>query len=228
LRKLGEIKDTPEVQPTNPHKDQGGRKDRVYTQAIQEVPELGERITQTLRSLSEHRIPMPITHVTSRTVRYEDGTEVSTGYIENIQANGFRPRDTNVGAFIERGNSVRIGSPEYFAANPHKFLRSIAEIISHYKHHGIRTNKPSLGEAKDQGVGLPTMLVIDTRGVQLLKGTDYDDHFRLHNQVPASNIVGAIDLDGKTSSNIDDVKIVANEVIESLNSHFLQENEHSA
>src|SRR4051794_20320785 len=90
LSKLDEVREIPDAHPISLHKDRAGRKDRIYIQALQESPELGERITQTLRGLSEHTIPMPIAHITSRAVRREDGTEVSTGYIENIHENGFR------------------------------------------------------------------------------------------------------------------------------------------
>lgn len=223
LRKLSYITKRPDIRTESLKKDRTPRKDKLYVQALEESPKLGEQIRQALRRLAEKGIPMPIVHVTSRAVHHVDGTEISTGYIENIQKNGFRPRDTNVAAFTERGNSVRIGSPDYFLSNPHKLLRDMAEIISHYQYHGIRTNKTSLGKIKDQGVGIPTMLVIDTRGVQLLKGTDYDDHFRLYNQVPASNIMGAIDLDGKNSSDISDIKTVTREFVDRIDSFLHQE-----
>lgn len=194
---------TPEISFT------GNLKDLPYMRALEKDPTLLESIQSTCHQLQNSNIPMPVVHITTEVIKHPDGSETATGYVDNIRQQGFRPRDTNVAAFVERGNSVRIGQPEYFSENPHRLLRDVSDVLTRYKHHGVRTNKTTLQDMRDQGKGIPTMLVIDTRGVQLTKGTDYDDHFRFYNAVPGENILGSISLEGKQSSNIDDVKEIA-------------------
>ncbi len=212
--KLATITSNEQVVP-----DRGPRqskKDAPYVAVLKDNPTLTEDINSTMQRLIEKGIPMPVIHITAEKMRLADGTEVSTGYRESIDTQGFRPRDTNVAAFVERGNSVHLANPQYFLRHPYKLLRNIAEVVEHYKHHGSRTNKASLGENREQGRGLPAMMIIDSRGVQLLKGTDYDDHFILHNPVPATNILGSISLDGRNTHNTQDLKAITEEFLESI------------
>ncbi len=212
-----------DYEPPADHTDVPGKitlKDRPYADLLHSQPELAAAITDTMQRIAEHDIEVPIFHITSRAIRYPDGSEQSTGYLENIAQNGLRARDTNVAALVERGDTTHIASPEYFAQNPHKLLRSMAESLGHYSHHGSRTNKASLGGMREAGVGTPTMLVIDATDVPLVPGTDYDDHFMLGETVPASKIMGYVDLAGRKPINPEDVAAVTYDYLDAINDHI--------
>lgn len=209
LQKLSSSLPEASERPTSPQGDRVSLKDAPYLDILQKQPELAETIGDTMDRLTQAGLEVPVFHVTSRAIRFPDGSEQSTGYLENISQNGFRARDTNVAAFMERSVSARIADPGYFADNPHKFLRAMAESMGRYVHHGSRTNKQTLDKHRDAGVGLPTMVVIDASGVPLVPGSDYDDHFMLGEVVPSSRIIGNIDLTGRKPINLDDVTVVA-------------------
>lgn len=186
-------------------------KDKHYLDLLKSDPELEGQIADAMTKLDEHGLSVPVFHITSRAVRLPDGGESSTGYLENIAQNGLRANDTNVAALMERGPDAHIAPPSYFKNHPHKFLRAIATSLQHYGHHGSRTNKASLDDRRDQGKGVPVMLVIDPTDVLLIPGTDYDDHFMLGEPVDSSRIIGAIELSGRRPIDPNDVAQVAKE-----------------
>lgn len=200
----------PEVQESDsPQEDENiSLKDAPYREVLETHPELERTIASTMDTLARAGLPVPVFHVTSRAIRFPDGSEVSSGYLESIARSGFRARDTNVAALMERDASARIADPNYFAHNPHKFLRAMAESLSRYAHHGSRTNKETLGEYREAGVGVPTMAVIDASGVSLVPGSDYDDHFLLGDLVPPSHIVGMVDLADRRPINLEDMAVL--------------------
>jgi len=208
------------VTPFQREADKIPLKDQPYVDLLHAHPELGAAITGTMTRLVEEDREVPVLHVTSRAVRLPDGTEQSTGYLENIGFTGLRARDTNVAAMMQRGATTSIGSAAYFAQNPHKLLRAMGESLSHYSHHGSRTNKDSLGDMRESGVGTPTLLVIDATETDLIPGTDYDDHFLLGEPVDPSNIMGTVDLVGRKPNNPLDVAAVTTDVLEVINEHI--------
>jgi hypothetical protein len=201
-----------EVQPAE-QEERISLKDMPYVDVLEREPELEVAIRDVMDRLAQTEIDVPLFHITSRAIRFADGSERSTGYLESIQQHGLRARDTNVAALMERDASVYIAAPEYYAKNPHKFLRAMAESLSHYAHHGSRTNKETLGEQRDAGVGVPALVMIDASDVPLIPGSDYDDHFKLGEVVPPSRIVSVLDLAGRKPANPEDVADIAGEFI---------------
>jgi hypothetical protein len=220
------LEETADLSPTQASAEltPTSRKDTRYVRLLEQDESLKNKITSTMQALAERHNPMPLMHVTTKAVRFEDGNEESTGYIENIQSNGFRARDTNVSAFIDPSNSTHFRSPSYFADNPHKLLRQLDQILEKYGHHGVRTNKQSLGEKRDQGVGVPVMMLIDSREVQLIKGSDNEDHFILHNRVPPDRIMGTVALKGDAIHSLG-IITVSHEFVATIDNYLTKDNE---
>jgi hypothetical protein len=207
-------------QVPQPATDRVSLKDLPYVDVLRDSPELAEGIGRTMKGLEDRGMDMPVLHITSRGIRLADGAEQSSGFLESMMANGLRARDTNVAAFVERSTSTSIADPRYFDAHPDKLLHAMAISLGHYAHHGSRTNKASLGEAQNAGVGLPTMLVIDATSTPLLPGSDYDDHFRLGEDIPPSHIMGEVDLGGRKPINPEDVAAVTRQFLDVVDAYL--------
>jgi len=210
LRRL-ELQHAPEEPPQKDERP--SLKDVPYLDILEQRPGLTATIKTTMNQLAAAGMDVPVFHITSRAIRFADGSEQTTGYLESIQQYGLRARDTNVAALMERESSAHIAPPGYFAQNPHKLLRAMAESLSHYAHHGSRTNKQTLGENRDAGAGVPAMVVIDASGVPLIQGSDYHDHFMLGEAVPPSRITGVLDLAGRRPINTSDVASITEEFL---------------
>ncbi|TAH33534.1 hypothetical protein EYC58_01030 [Candidatus Saccharibacteria bacterium] len=195
-------------------------KDKPYIELLQQYPDLRQAIVASMTSLSEHDIPVPIIHITSSSVQLADGSSRTTGYLESMTSEGLRARDTNVGCLIEQGDSSRIASGEYFALYPHKFVRALATTLQHYIHHGSRTNKMSLGEAREAERATPVIVMIDATGVPLLRGTDYEDHFILGDSVTPDRIIGLVEVTGKKPSNSEDMVVVVHDFLEKMGGYL--------
>ena len=201
-------------------KEKKSLKDKPFLDTLHEDPELEDRIIVAMDLLEKTGIDIPIFHVTSRAVRLVDGAEQSTGYLENIAANGFRAHDTNVAALMERSANTHIASPAYFKDFPYKFLRAMSTSLRHYAHHGSRTNKASLESQRDQGKGVSVMLVIDPTNVPLVPGTDYDDHFTLGEVMKPSRIMGMVELSGRNPADPAQVAQIAKEYIGAIEAYL--------
>lgn len=160
---------------------------------LSHYPELHKQIINQMHFYAETKIPMPVIHITSKAIHDENGTELRTGFIENIKKSGFRKRNTNVGAFVERGKTTTIAQPDYFSAHPEDFIKSLRLFLARYIHHGSRTNKDALLDQKNKGYGFPAMIIINGN-VQLEHGSDYDDHYILPEGSGPQDIIGEIDL----------------------------------
>jgi hypothetical protein len=226
LRALSQLALSDEVVATATRESRPSLKDAPYLDVLARRPELERDITTAMAKLKLAGLELPVLHVTSRATRFPDGTEHSTGYLENIQANGFRARDTNVAALVQRGPTTHVADPEYFAENPHKLLRAVGDSLGRYAHHGVRTNKQSLGGQRDAGRGVSTLLVIDAADVPLIPGTDYDDHFMLGGEVSAGHIMGSIDLEGKKAGNPEDVAAVVQDMV-GMAAQYADEHHHA-
>lgn len=161
-------------------------------QILENAPDLRKRISETLQILEQHNSEMPLIHITSREIK-RNNEVVSTGFIENIKQRGFKARHTNVGSFIERGAKSQIAQPNYFITNPEELIKDLYTILQRYGHHGIRTNKEALVENRNAEEAIPTLLLIDGN-THLDKGTDYDDHYLLAEDLSGDRILGDIDL----------------------------------
>ena len=75
-------------------------------------PELKEAIMAQMADLEKHNSPMPVIHITNRAIEH-NGSEISTGFVENIKEKGFRKKDTNVGVFIKRAAKTSIAEPSF-------------------------------------------------------------------------------------------------------------------
>lgn len=195
-------------------------KDRPYLDILREQPELEALITDVMKKLEDEAAAVPIFHITSRAIRYSDGSEQSTGYLENIAQQGLRPKDTNVAALMEREPVTQIAEPSYFKENPHKLLRSMSTSLQHYAHHGSRTNKASLENQRDQGKGTPVMLIIDPSNLALVSGTDYDDHFMLAEVADPSLIIGVVELTGRKVGRTTDVAEITRDYLQTIQDHL--------
>jgi len=195
-------------------------KDQPYVELLQQNPDLRRAIVASMSLLSERRAPVPIIHITSSAVQLPDGSAQTTGYLESITSEGLRARDTNVGCLVEQGESTHVASSEYFAMHPHKFVRALATTLQHYIHHGSRSNKASLGDARDAGQAIPAMVMIDATDVSLLRGTDYDDHFTLGGSVAPERIIGLVDVAGRRPGDLGDMAIVAQDFLERVDEYL--------
>jgi len=194
FQKLKQIGDKEDSQQNNPQKNLIKLPDRIYSEALKNDEELNNKIIQTMKSLVDSGIAMPVLHFTSKGIKLDGEPEVSTGFVENIKLNGFRARDTNVAAFVKREQKTFIAEPQYFLENPYKILSDVSKIINRYSYHGTRTNKESLQSNRDKGIGVPVVLVIDASRANLQKGSDYDDHFILKNHISPDFIMGVINV----------------------------------
>ncbi|MBI2473465.1 hypothetical protein HYV70_02855 [Candidatus Uhrbacteria bacterium] len=182
--------------------EKGQQKERISKKKIdlfcrellEENPLLRETITKQMSFLREHKLPLPAVHITSKSLLQKDGTQQSTGFVENIKKNGFRKRDTNVGIFIRRGQKPVPANPEFFEVNPQEFIKSVRLFLERYTRHGLRTNKQVLGDFREKGKGIPAMVLIQGN-LALEHGTDYDDHFILKEGTSPDEIIGSIDLE---------------------------------
>lgn len=166
-------------------------KSNPYREMLIENPELRVTIEEVFKKLEK----VPAIHITSSALKIED-TVITSGFMESIQDKGFREKDTNVGIFMKRDGTRQALLPIEIVKEPEIFLRELETLIRHYYHHGIRTNKSSLGENQNKGVGLPLMLIIDIADAELQRGSDYEDHYKLGTSVPSNKIIGEIDLEG--------------------------------
>lgn len=168
------------------------KKDRLklYKEMLEENPSLKEKIVETFSTAQN----IPAIHITTESFKMGDKV-ISSGFIENITENGFRPKDTNIGVFMKREGFREPATPLDFVDKPEKFLRELETIIRHYYHHGIRTNKNILGQEYEGYVGIPVMLLVDVADKTLIPGSDYEDHYKLGESVSSERIIGKIDLE---------------------------------
>ena len=187
---------------------------------LEQNPELRKRITDQMQELEDDHLPMPVAHITSGMVRSVNGDEVNTGFVENINTNGFRKRDTNVSAFVRRDEKSSLAEPNYYATNPEEFIKSLRLFLKRYVHHGFRTNKKALNNTEQGSRGVPTMLVI-TGGLSLERGSDYDDHYILREGATKENIIGEIHLDGRSHHRSrEDVEYIAEKMLDLIHDFY--------
>jgi len=168
------------------------KKDRhlkPYKEILEKDQSLREQIVETFSTIQN----IPAVHITSESFKMGDQI-ISSGFIENITENGFRPKDTNIGVFMKRDGFREPATPSEFVNEPEKFLRELDLSINNYSHHGIRTNKNILGQEYENYVGIPVMLLIDVANTMLIPGSDYDNHYKLGESVSSERIIGKIDL----------------------------------
>lgn len=202
-------KDINETQ--SPEKSSQKPIDVFSRELLAKYPELETRITETIKEMVAQKKLLPLIHFTSDKIRKSDGSEVSTGFVENIVNNGFRARDTNVGGFIGKKNLL--GDPSQFD-KAELLVKAYKKILDKYLHHGIRTNKAVL-QNMEKGMGLPVMIVVNG-DLPVEPGTDYDNHFILKNQSHTDDIIKIISMHGRKSSQIDDVALSLSELLDAM------------
>lgn len=194
---------------------------------LENNPELKENILRQMENLKVQNLPMPVAHVTSKAVK-RDEEIVKTGFVENIEENGFRKRDTNIGAFVERDKKTFIAKPEFFIRKPEEFIKSLRLFLQRYLHHGLRTNKQALGELRDSESAAPSIIFIEGN-VKLEHGSDYDDHYKLKEGATPKQIIGIVDLnEHRSPKSQDDIAYVAKSLLELLASHYYSEQQKEA
>jgi len=162
-------------------------------EVLADNPEIKDQIITQMQKMAGLNLALPLVHITSEVVKYPSNTIKSSGFLENINQNGLRSRDTNVAAFVQRQNTTELASPDYFTDQPELFIKDLILILRRYVHHGVRTNK-NIYENKNEGEGIPVMILVDGH-TNLIKGSDFDDHFILADKVLPDKIIGKIDLD---------------------------------
>ncbi|NMB70508.1 hypothetical protein GYA27_04955 [candidate division WWE3 bacterium] len=169
------------------------RKDKLhaYRETLEANPEIRDKIVSVFSAIDT----VPAIHITSRAFENKEG-RYSSGFLENIQANGFREKDTNVGVFMKRDGTRHLAISDDFVNSPEKFLKELEILLNHYYHHGVRTNKNVLGNTQTESIGIPTMLIVDISDTKLIPGSDYEDHYKLGESVAGNKIIGEIDLEG--------------------------------
>ena len=167
--------------------------DRFCRELLLEQPELQKAIETVFAQMESQQIPLPLMHVTSS--RFEgSSTDGVPSFVDHIRQRGFRARDTNVAALMDRRvNPPIISSAARFAVAPSAFVKEIILVLQRYLHHGVRANKAVLGTQRDRVVGVPVLLLIEG-GVSLERGSDYDNHFRLTEVWSGEHLFGVVDL----------------------------------
>lgn len=189
---------------------------------LENNPELREEILRQMENLRAQNLPMPIVHITSKAIKKGEDV-VSTGFVENIEENGLRKRDTNIGTFIERGKKMSIAKPNFFIKKPEEFIKSLKLFLQRYLHHGLRTNKQALGELRGSKNAVPTIIFIEGN-VKLEHGSDYDDHYMLKEGTTPEQIIGIVDLnEHRNPESQDDIAYVAKCLLELLASHYSEQ-----
>lgn len=189
---------------------------------LQNNHELKTEIQRCMHILNENNVYMPIIHITSDAIQTQTN-KINTGFIENIMKSGFKQKDTNVAVFLEGSGGAAFTNPEYFENNPEEFIKNIKLFIKRYVHHGLRVNKDSLKELKNNGVGIPKMIIIEGN-VELQHGSDYDNHYILEETVPPEKIIGNIDLsEHNRSASSKDIEYIAKEFVKLLHSYYTKE-----
>lgn len=188
-------------------------------EVLADNPEIKGQVITQMRKMADLNLSLPLVHITSEAVKYNDNTVKSSGFLENINQNGLRPRDTNVAAFVQRQNTTELALPDYFAAQPELFIKDLVLILRRYVHHGVRTNK-NIYENKNEGEGVPVMILVDGH-TNLIKGSDFDDHFILADKVLPDKIIGKIDLDqARDLHSITDIASIASQMLEQVDTYY--------
>jgi hypothetical protein len=186
---------------------------------LENNPELKEEILRQMENLKMQNLPMPVVHITLSTIKRGEEM-VSTGFVENIKKNGFRKRDTNIGAFVERGKKTSIAKPDFFIEKPEEFIKSLRLFLRRYLHHGLRSNKQALGEFRDSKKAKPAMIFVEG-DVKLEHGSDYDDHYILKEGATPEQILGIVNLnEDRSSEPKGDIAYVAKSLLELLDSRY--------
>lgn len=179
-------------------------------------PELKEKIIRGMQKLEIASRSLPFVHITTDRIVSQDDSQRDAGMVEKIQKTGFKARHTNVGAFVVRRNETRLAQPTDYEKTPGDFLKSLTILLQRYWHHGSRTNKDIYKNQRDEGKGLPIMLLLEgTFGIE--RGTDYDDHYILTENVPAHAIIGKINLESESGITDDMIVGVANKILDITN-----------
>lgn len=184
----------PPPYPPEPEKESQKPLDIFARDLLEKNPELRTRLTAVLEDISEANKSLPLLHFTSGSIRNGEGLN-TTGFTENIKSVGFEKANTNVAAFVDRGKTTELAEPLDYLDSPDKFIKSLCLIIQRYAHHGSRVNKERLGVNKNEGEGVPTLFLVDGTNVDLIKGSDYDDHYTLDSEVAPEQIIGELNLD---------------------------------
>lgn len=172
--------------------------DRFCRELLLEQPELQKAIETVFAQMESQQIPLPLMHVTSS--RFEgSSTDGMPSFVDHIRQRGFRARDTNVAALMDRRvNPPIVSDAARFAVAPSAFVKEIILVLQRYLHHGVRANKAVLGTQRDRVVGVPVLLLVEG-GVGLERGSDYDNHFRLTEAWSGEHVFGVVDLSRMSS-----------------------------
>ncbi len=169
-----------------------GKESDVFARnLLEQNPKLKDEIILVCQLLNQNHLELPLIHITSSNI-IENGETIPTGFLENIQEKGFRKRHTNVGVFVNRDKKERARAKDY-VSKPEDLIKSALLLLQRYSHHGSRTNKTALGENLNRGTGQSIMLIVDGN-TNLERGSDYDDHYILVNDVGAEKIIGGVDI----------------------------------
>ncbi len=180
---------------------------------------LKENILKCMHTLSEKNAPMPVVHITSNAIQIGEN-KIDTGFVKNIMNNGFKKKNTNVGVFLEGSRKNLLANPSYFELHPEEFVKAIKLFVKRYIHHGFRANKNILGELKNDGVGVPEMMIIEG-DLELQHGSDYDDHYILKEGASLDKIIGSINLgEHNSASSLEDIDYIVSKFIELLYGYY--------
>ncbi len=212
------IPDDEEKRFSRPEKISQKPLDVAVRKITESNPELKQKIIEVMRNLSLSSEALPLIHITTDRIILPDDIARDSKMIEQIENQGFKGRHTNVGAFVTRRGRAQLAEPTDYENNPEDFLKSFIILLRRYLHHGLRTNKDVYAEKRNQGKGIPIMLVI-RGGLPIERGTDYDDHYILKEDVPAKVILGKIEFEAEDGINDAMVARTANDLLEVIDTH---------
>ena len=180
---------------------------------LESAPGLRNKIVSAMGKLSLSSRELPLIHVTTEKIVLPGVSDRNPNFIKQIEDKGFKGRHTNVGAFVVREERVRMAAPNDFSERPEDLLKSLYILLQRYLHHGIRTNKDVYGKERDWGKGVPIMLVLEGN-LPVERGSDYDDHYILKQDMPSSAILGKIRFETGTAIDNETVVETASRLLE--------------
>ncbi|MFH2062833.1 MAG: hypothetical protein ABIJ46_01620 [bacterium] len=181
------------------------------------IPEdLAASLTRVLSKLDKLNMDMPFLHITPTMTIDQLGVGSPTGFDQSIVDRGL-DRNTSGSVFVDRdpNRNWKEAMPGYFADRPEVLIEDIRKAVQNFIHHGVRTNKASLGfrsrrgsreaDYAAQGRGVPVLMVADQTGISRRRGVDGIEHYITDERMPRDRIMGKLEIADLNMEDRDDV-----------------------
>ncbi len=168
------------------------------TRYLENISGLTNRIEAVM---AEHfGAELPVIHFTNAEVGPQLDKLVSTGFLEKFSEEGsvkkvhvgaFKKQDKVRGPFID----IMLGTD-----NLSTVLKKLRKITEQFYHHGLRTNKNQLGNARGAAFSLPAAIVME-KPDKLDRGTDNYDHWITRDPQGKEKILAIVKFNPRRAAN---------------------------